>query len=357
MAEDVPAGRRPRTVTSVDVARAAGVSQTTVSLVFSGRAAGRVSDQTRERVERAAESLGYAPNSSARVLRGGRPQVIALAVPNVLNEYFSAVLVGGEQAAREAGLSVLLMDTSAEAGWVERMIGMSKAGLFAGAIVYGEPPETTARLAGEIEHIVFVECPQTHGRPSVDLDIADGMRQVAEHLHALGHRRIGYAQASMERETFKLRARFLAAELERRGIGIGPGYRYTSGFDIDEATGSAVQFLRGNAEVTAVFCDDDLLAAALYRACGRIGRAVPADLSIVGFNDVALTRYLAPEATSVSIPSDAVGDRAVRMLIEDVGGTPPTSFTVPLTLRVRGSTGPAPAPAAARPAASPSSDH
>lgn len=339
MAEDVPAGRRARTATSVDVARAAGVSQTTVSLVFSGRAAGRVSDRTRERVERAAERLGYAPNDSARVLRGGRPRVIALAVPNVLNEYFSAVLVGGEQAAREAGLAVLLMDTSAEAGWVESMIGMNKAGLFAGAIVYGEPPETTARLTDEVEHLVFVECPQTHGRPSVDLDIADGMRQVAEHLHALGHRRVGYAHASMERETFRLRARYLAGELEHRGIGIGPAHRYTSGFAIDEATERAVDFLR-NTDVTAVFCDDDLLAAALYRACGRIGRTVPDDLSIVGFNDVALTRYLSPEATSVAIPSDAVGDRAVRMLIEDIGGTPPTSFTVPLALRVRGSTAP-----------------
>lgn len=337
MAEDVPAGRRAGAVTSVDVARAAGVSQTTVSLVFSGRAAGRVSDATRERVERAAETLGYAPNNSARVLRGGRPRVIALAVPNVLNEYFSAVLVGGEQAAREAGLAVLLMDTSAEAGWVERMVGMNKAGLFAGAIVYGEPPETTARLADEVEHIVFVECPRTHGRPSLDLDIADGMRQVAEHLHALGHRRIGYAQASMERETFKLRARFLAGELARRGVETGSADRYTSGFDIDEATERAVDFLR-TADVTAVFCDDDLLAAALYRACGRIGRAIPAELSIIGFNDVALTRYLAPEATSVSIPSDTVGDLAVRMLIEDIGGTPPTSRTVPLTLRVRGST-------------------
>jgi DNA-binding LacI/PurR family transcriptional regulator len=341
LGEDVPAGRRPKTATSVDVARAAGVSQTTVSLVFSGRAAGRVSDGTRERVEQAAARLGYAPNNSARVLRGGRPQVIALAVPNVLNEYFSAVLVGGEQAAREAGLAVLLMDTSAEAGWIERMIGMNKAGLFAGAIVYGEPPESTAKLAGEVEHIVFVECPQTHGRPSVDLDIAGGMRQVAEHLHGLGHRRIGYAQASMERETFRLRARHLAEELARRGVAPGSMSRYTTGFGIDEATARAVDFLR-TTEVTAVFCDDDLIAAGLYRACGRVGRKVPDDLSIVGFNDVALTRYLAPEATSVSIPSDAVGDRAVRMLIEDIGGTAPTSYTVPLTLRVRGSTAPAP---------------
>ena len=336
----------------MDVALAAGVSQTTVSLVFSGRSAGRVSAKTRALVEQTAARLGYSPSSPARVLRGGRPQVIALAVPNVLNEYFSSVLVGGEQAAREAGFAVLLLDTSAEAAWIDRLIGMGKAGLFAGAIVYAEPAAATARLAGALDHVVFVECPETYGRPAVDLDIAGGIRQVVEHLHGLGHRRIGYARASMERETFKIRAYHLTEELRRRGIPAGPEWQYASAFDVEEATERAVGFLHAT-DVTAVFCDDDLLAAALYRACVRTGRSVPGDLSVVGFNDVTLTRYLAPELTSVAIPAEAVGDVAVRTLIEDIedieaieGAKPAEPTTVPLALRVRGSTtrpaGPAP---------------
>ncbi|EWM11649.1 LacI family DNA-binding transcriptional regulator [Kutzneria sp. 744] len=101
---------RRRSVTSVDVARAAGVSQTTVSLVFSGRAAGRVSERTRALVEQTAATLGYVPSGPARVLRGGRPQVLALAVPDVRNPYFARVLLGAEQAARESDMAVLLVD-------------------------------------------------------------------------------------------------------------------------------------------------------------------------------------------------------------------------------------------------------
>jgi LacI family transcriptional regulator/LacI family repressor for deo operon, udp, cdd, tsx, nupC, and nupG len=321
----VEAVPRRRPATSVDVARAAGVSQTTVSLVFSGRAAGRVSDRTRELVERTAAELGYAPNTSARVLRGGRPQVLALAVPNVRNEYFSAVLVGGEVAAREQGMAMLLMDTSDEPDWVERMIDMDRAGMFAGAIVYAQPGEVTARLAAEVERLVFVECPEPQGRPAVDLDLAGGMRQVVEHLRALGHRRIGHARADLPRETFRLRAVHLADEL-----GAEPAH-FSSDFDVDEATARAVDFLRAN-EITAIFCDDDLLAGAVYRACAQLGRSIPGELSVIGFNDVALTRYLAPELTSVAIPAETVGRLAVRALLGDDGAL------VPLTLRVRAST-------------------
>lgn len=317
---------RRKPATSVDVARAAGVSQTTVSLVFSGRAGGRVSERTRALVERIAAELGYAPNTSARVLRGGRPKVLALAVPNVRNEYFSAVLVGGEQAAREQGVAVLLMDTSDEAAWVERMIDMERAGVFAGAIVYAQPPEVTARLAAEIEHVVFVECPDPHGKPSIDLDLAGGLRQVVEHLRALGHRRIGHARADLPRETFRLRAAHLAAEL-----GAQPPH-FASGFDVDVATGRAVEFLRAN-DVTAIFCDDDLLAGAVYRAAHRLERWIPGELSVIGFNDVALARYLMPELTSVAIPAETVGALAVRALLDNTGGA-----LVPLTLTVRAST-------------------
>lgn len=308
------------------MARAAGVSQTTVSLVFSGRAAGRVSDRTRELVEQTAARLGYAPNTSARVLRGGHPQVISLAVPDVRNEYFSAVLVGGEQAARERGMAVLLMDTSAEDDWVERMIDMAKSGLFAGAIVYAQPPEVTARLAADVDNIVFVECPDPHGKPAVELDVVGAMRQVVEHLHGLGHRRIGHARADIPRETFRLRARQLAAD-----------QYYESGFEVDEATTRASEFLT-SADVTAIFCDDDLLAGAVYRACARLGRRIPDDLSVVGFNDVALTRYLAPELTSVAIPGEIVGRRAVRALIGALNGVAVRSSVVPLALKVRAST-------------------
>jgi DNA-binding LacI/PurR family transcriptional regulator len=327
-----------RSVTSVDVARAAGVSQTTVSLVFSGRAAGRVSDRTGALVESTAAALGYVPNAPARVLRGGRPQVLALAVPDVRNPYFARVLLGAEQAARSADMAVLLVDTGADEDWAARLAAMSKVGMFAGAVVYAEPAAVTARLAAALDHVVFVECPDPAGRSAVDIDIAAALRDVVTHLHDLGHRRIGHAQAAARRRTFQLRQRFLTSELHRHGL---TPVRYRSPFDIDEATLLAARFLR-RTDVTAIFCDDDILVAALYRACSRLHVAIPGDLSLIGFNDVDLARYLCPEATSVAIPAESLGRLAVEALLSDIAGGPATRVTAPLTLNVRGSTGPIP---------------
>jgi len=332
-----PQSRR-RSVTSIDVARAAGVSQSTVSLVISGKATGRVSDETQLLVEETAQRLGYIPNASARMLRGGSPRVIALAVPNVRHEYFARVLLAAEHAARQREMAVILVDTASGPEWVERLIAMSRTGLLAGAIVYAEEPEGTLHLGQSLDNVVFVECVSPGGRPAIDIDIADAMRQVVAHLHSLGHRRIGHARASMARETFRLRSEHLRAALAKRGISLRPAWEYESDFDLEGATERAVAFLR-ETPVTAVFCDDDFLAASLYRAARLLDLRIPDDLSVVGFNDIDLTRYLSPELTSVSIPAADVGETAVRTLIGPLEGPVPPVQTLPLSLIVRGSTG------------------
>jgi DNA-binding LacI/PurR family transcriptional regulator len=327
--------RRGAKVTSVDVARAAGVSQTAVSLVFGGRAAGRVSAKTQRLIEETAAQLGYAPNAWARVLRGGLPQVIALVVPNVRNEYFSRVFLGAERSARRQGMAVLLVDAADESGWIEHLIELNRTNLFAGAIVYAESAEVARTLTDNIDNLVFIESPQAHGKPTLDINLADGMRQVAEHLCGLGHIRIGHARADYPRDTFTLRARHLAAALADRDRALESYYR--SSFDLDESTSHAREFLE-TADVTAVFCDDDLLAAGVYRACAQLGRAIPADLSVVGFNDTDVARFLAPELTSVAIPASRLGEDAAVALFDHIKGTATVPSLVGLTLVVRDST-------------------
>ncbi|MCU1685852.1 MAG: transcriptional repressor [Amycolatopsis sp.] len=328
---------QPKAVTSVDVADAAGVSQSTVSLVISGKTSGRVSAKTQRLVIDTAARLGYRPNVSAQVLRGGRPHVIALAVPNVRHEYFGRVLVAAEQAARAEDMAVVLVDTAAGPEWADRAIAMIKTRLLAGVIVYAEDTEITAGLADATDNLVVVECPTTPIRPSLEIDIGDGMRQVVEHLYGLGHRDIGHARADLDRETFRVRESRLIDELAAHGIDFQPSWQFASSFDLHESTAAAVDFLR-DTSVTAVFCDDDLLAASLYRACRILGRDIPGDLSIVGFNDIDLASYLTPELTSVSIPAAELGAAAVRALVGRINGEPGRSSTLPLTLIVRGST-------------------
>ena len=129
-------------VTSVDVARRAGVSQSTVSLVFSGKGRGRVSAATQETVRRCARELGYRPNVAAQALRLGSSRAVALLVPDVTNPFFARVLRGAQRAAQEAGYTVALVDTGNDRRWEEQSFEALRAGPVDGYLLFEVmPPE------------------------------------------------------------------------------------------------------------------------------------------------------------------------------------------------------------------------
>jgi len=136
-------GKRP--VTGADVARIAGVSQATVSLVVTGKSEGRISDEQRDHVLKIARGLSYQPNASARSLRLGRARTIALIVPNVANPYFSSVLLGAERAARERDHAVMLLDTGSDPDWPGWVGGILATRAADGCIVYAADPLTPGR--------------------------------------------------------------------------------------------------------------------------------------------------------------------------------------------------------------------
>ncbi|GIL02895.1 MAG: LacI family transcriptional regulator [Alphaproteobacteria bacterium] len=331
-------------VTSFAVAEAAGVSQSTVSLVMSGKAAGRVSKATRLLVEETARRLGYQPNASAQMLRTGSLKTLSLAVPNVEQPFFGQVLVRAELTARENGYSVLLIDTSSDTRWCERLVRMIRGRLIAGCIVYAGDVAAERLLRPVRDHILYVEADDV-ARSGVDLNVAAAMRMVVEHLAGLGHRRIGYFAADYAKGAFRRRFRYFLDEVERAGLAFDPRWQARSTFGLDPATENAVGLLRSG-DFTAVFCDDDLLAAATYRAARQLGRIIPDDLSVVGFNDVELARILWPELTTVAIPTEKVARSSVERMIATLQGDETDDDgpdIVDLLLRVRGSTGPAPA--------------
>jgi DNA-binding LacI/PurR family transcriptional regulator len=329
-------------LTGVAVAKAASVSQSTVSLVLSGKAAGRVSAATQALVEETARRLGYQPNVSAQMLRTGMAKVLALAVPNVKQPYFGQIFVAAELAAREFEYSVILIDTTTDPGWAGRLVSMLRSRLVAGCIVYASDGASEETLRPARRQILFIEAenPRTSG---IDLDLQAGMRAVANHFAALGHKRIGYFAAEYPKATFKRRFRALLAEFDRLGLRHEPEWQASASFELDPATEAARRLLE-KSRFTALFCDDDLLAAAVYRAAGQLGVAIPGQLSVVGFNDLELARMLHPELTSVAIPANAIGAIAVDRLLRQVQqkrAAPP--YVAGLELRLRASTAPPPA--------------
>src|ERR687897_3787257 len=185
-------------VTSIDVARRAGVSQSTVSLVFSGKAPGRISGRTEAAVRAAAEELGYRPNAAARALKTGAARTVALVVPDVTNPFFGGLLRGAQTAARAAGYAVALIDTAHDHEWGARSAEALQSGPADGLLLFEvDPPPADAGW----EPIVVIES-DGRGHPSVSLDVVDGTRQVVEHLQALGHTRIGHLTAIWDTMTF-----------------------------------------------------------------------------------------------------------------------------------------------------------
>lgn len=200
-----PAPARP---TSRDVARAAGVSQATVSLVLGDKWRGRVSEATAERVRSATQDLGYRPNLAARSLRLGRTRTALLVVPALTNEFFARVYTGAAAVAAEHGFGVVLYPSPDGTGPARDPFASARAALD-GVIASSMAADALGALHGADLPLVMLDSDpaDTGVAARVNLDIADGMRQVTDHLLALGHRRFIHLASAIDSWTFAVRAR------------------------------------------------------------------------------------------------------------------------------------------------------
>jgi DNA-binding LacI/PurR family transcriptional regulator len=320
-------------VTSVDVARRAGVSQSTVSLVFSGKGAGRVSEATQERVRQAARELGYRPNVAAQALRLGSSRAVALLVPDVTNPFFSRVLRGAQRSAQAAGYTVALVDTGNDRRWEEQSFEALRAGPVDGYLLF----EVSAPEAlGPDTPAVMMEA-EARGRPSVRFDAEAGAAAAVSHLLGLGHRRVGHLAAAFDAPTFHLREEARRRVLAEAGIDPDEQPRALTPIDIDSARDAAGPLL--DDKPTAVFCDDDVIAAGLYLAARERGLKVPRDLSVIGFDDMDFARVLEPPLTTVALDAEQLGASSFELLEAAMAGRRTRRrIVLPAELLVRGST-------------------
>jgi DNA-binding LacI/PurR family transcriptional regulator len=329
---------RRRQVTSNDVARQAGVSQATVSLVLSGKSAGRVSSATEATVRAAAEKLGYRPNLAARALRTGSARAIGLVVPDVTHPFMGRVLRGMQIAARREGYAVVLVDAANDWTWEVDSFEVLRDSAVDGFVLFGvEPPSR----AGDLEaRMVSIEADP--GRlPAVRLDVEAGGAAAAEHLLRLGHRRLGRLVSAVVTSTFRRRQDAWARVLGDAGIDTEQIPCAQSAMNVDDAIRAAGELLETRPLPTAVFCDDDVLAAGLYVAARGRGLRVPDDVSVVGFDDLDIARVLDPPLTTVAADPEALGAAALDRLLARLAGKRGLKETVvPVRLVVRGSTAP-----------------
>ncbi|MEU0742039.1 LacI family DNA-binding transcriptional regulator [Streptomyces sp. NPDC006134] len=326
--------------TSRDVAQAAGVSQAAVSLVLGDKWRGRVSETTAQRVREAAHALGYRPNLAARNLRLGRTRTVLLVVPALTTEFFAGVYTGAARVAAEHGFGVVLYPSPEGIGPARDPFASAQAALD-GVIASSMAADALTAIRGDQLPLVMLDSdPEgSLGAATVNLDIADGIRQAAGHLLALGHRRFLHLAADVASWTFEVRARELATRLAA-----APGTRLDTvraPISIEGARTAAETALnRPGPRPTAVVCDDDQLAAGAYKAIRRLGLRVPDDISVTGVDDLALATAIDPELTTVRLDAELFGERGMRALLSVLEGRAPEAGDIPVRLVPRGSTAP-----------------
>ncbi|MCT2588708.1 LacI family transcriptional regulator [Streptomyces sp. N2-109] len=343
--QDGPTGPSERArPTSRDVARHAGVSQATVSLVLGEKWHGRVSVRTAETVRTAAHQLGYRPNLAARSLRLGRTRTALLVVPVLNSDFFAHVHTGAARVAAEHDFGIVLYPSPEVVSPTPGPFHSARSALD-GVIASSMAPEALAVLRGDGLPLVMLDSdPRGAQAATVNLDIADGMRRAVRHLLDLGHRRLAHIPAAVDSWTFAVRARALAEAL----TGTGGALVRTEPAALSVADGlraaTRVLSATGPDRPTALICDDDLLAAGACKAARRLGLRVPTDLSVTGFDDLDLATALEPELTTVRLPAEDVGAAGMRALLSVLEGRSTATEVLPVTLIPRGSTGPPPGP-------------
>ncbi len=333
--------------TIYDIAKHVGVSAGTVSRALSRP--DKVLPATRTRIEQAAAALGYVPNTVARTLKTQRSGKLLVTVPDIANPFFAQILQGAEEAAQAVGYAVLLGDTQHRPEREERYAQMLRRNEADGLIVLGHRLPPTARaivqqLGAAAPVVNGCEVDPALGIPSVHIDNAAAARAVMDHLYGLGHERIAVVGGPPDNPLHEQRLEGVRAVAKARGrlrsLVLMPG-----DFSVESGHAAGSELLARTPVPTAVFCFSDQMALGVLAACRDKGVRVPEDLSVVGFDDLASSRYLTPPLTTIRQPMREIGERSVNLLLAIIERVDvPLQQTLDFSLMVRGSTTAPPEP-------------
>lgn len=323
-------------ITSFDVADLAGVSASTVSLVVTGKAKGRVSEEKQKKVLEACEILGYQINSAARSLRLGSSETIGLFVPSVTNPFFSKVLQGAQRQANLVGYNVLLMDMMEKPDWESWMVYAINGQIIDGCILY-LPELIPSKIIEKFKSKAILVEVETPNYACLVIDIENGTKAALKHLIDLGHTKIAFLDADYEAVTFKLRRKAFIDTLTENNLLVYQKYINQTKYGLENTINAAYKILNQVDPPTAIFCADDYFVPGVYKAAHRLNISIPNDLSVVGYDDSELARILEPELTSVSIPAEKVGELSVLMLLDSIKEFHPVKQIIPTNLIIRDS--------------------
>lgn len=340
--------RRPA-VTSHDVARLAGVSRATVSIVLNGSNAAVIGAETRERVRRVAHELGYRPNSAARMLKNGATRTIGLIVSNenVLKvDGFVPILFRAICAEMRAkGYHVLLesLDPASEGNPYTDLVESHRID----GVVILNPPSADTHLTNLIESGFPAVLVGTIGHAAEVSSFFRGRAALADaigQLVALGHRHFGCVTFSPQGYVATdRRIAALRSVLGRHDCLLPDSVIRHADFSAESGHDAMLSLIDANPSLTAIFAGNDTVAIGVLSALSERGLRVPADVSVLGFDDLPFAAYLIPPLTTIRVDAEEQGRSAARQLLTLLKGeeTKDRQIAIEAKLVWRQSCGPA----------------
>lgn len=302
-----------------DVAREAGVSSMTVSRVINEK--GEVSEATRERVLAVIEQLGYRPSGIARGLATRRTGTLGLVVPDVANPFFADVARGVEHGAYAEGYNVFLCNTEEDP---ERELAVLKSleekrvdGLVLCSSRLDEAELRT--VVSRHRKVVLVNRLLEGDRVgSVLIDDETGGRLATGLLIEAGHQAIGYLSGPAVSHSGRQRAKGYRAALEHAGLSADASWVRHCPPMVAGGQDVAYELLSTHPEISALFCYNDLVAVGALQACSELGRQVPDDVAVVGYDDIPLAALVTPALTTCRVPRYELGSQTVSLLLDQI---------------------------------------
>ncbi len=318
---------KPKRPTQADVARLAAVSQPVVSYVLSGDPATPVAPETRRRVEAAIDQLGYVPDRAARTLRTRKTLTIAAVIPDITNPFYPAFVRGIQDSAGEAGYDLLVANTDGDAAKEARALRLLQDGRVDGVVAvffHLSARDLRPLLERQVAIVRFEAGPKATGALPLDnlfVDNAAAARDAVAFLIGRGHRRIGLIGGrGGPRHPRELGYRRALAE---HGLAADRRLVRETSFVQGGGYEAMRELLALAAPPTAVFAVNDLLALGALVALREAGLSAPANVAVVGFDNIPVAELVAPPLTTVAQFPERLGARAAELLLERLAGAAP----------------------------------
>jgi DNA-binding LacI/PurR family transcriptional regulator len=329
--------------TIVDIAKAAGVSVSTVSRILNNRP--DVAAETRQRVMQVIEEQRFAPQAPWQQLRSGRSRVVALHFPQDFNPPSQDIITGAALRCASDSYSLNLMaNTLTEPD----LLAVYRSGQADGMIlmeILTHDWRVELLRKHELPFVLIGRCGDNTGLSYVDIDIASGVADAIRHLFDLGHRQIGFITIApiLQRREYGYATWALKAYQQTcQQLGL-PGQWQAVDLKSNHVHDVVLEFLSANRKITAIVTPQETGVPGILRAIRSLGLRIPLDISVIGLLNDSIAELITPPLTSIGFPAREMGREAASILITQLEGRLHTAqqALLPAPLRVRGSTGPA----------------